>query len=224
MAICIQAILIFPLGFWCVAAATDVADAIVFPVPASHRSMDNQSVQASEFVSVTCSVADTARENTQPAPPPKSPRRRQPNILFFLTDDQPQNCMGCMGNKFIRTPNIDRLAAAGVLFTNSFVTTSICCSNRACVLTGQHMRRHGIRDFQMPLSAAAMDRTYPVLLRESGYRTGDMGKFAIGWPRPDIKPLSLPASKFDFWYGFSQTVNFRQMIGGAAQYPGGRQG
>ena len=50
--------------------------------------------------------------------------------------------MGCMGNEHIQTPNMDRLAADGVLFTNAFVTTAICCSNRACILTGQHMRRH----------------------------------------------------------------------------------
>jgi arylsulfatase A-like enzyme len=60
----------------------------------------------------------------------------RPNILFFLTDDQPQVCLGAMGNTRIHTPNMDRLAEEGVLFTNAFVTTSICCSNRACILTG----------------------------------------------------------------------------------------
>ena len=103
---------------------------------------------------------------------------RRPNILFIFTDDQPQNCMGCMGNKHIHTPNMDRLAADGVLFTNAFVTTAICCSNRACILTGQHMRRHGIRDFRTPLSARAFDQTYPALLRAAGYRTGYLGKYS----------------------------------------------
>ncbi len=143
---------------------------------------------------------------------------RKPNILFFLTDDQPQCCLGCMGNPHIKTPNMDRLAAEGTLFTNAFVTTSICACNRACVLTGQHMRRHGIDDFQKPLSAEAFAQTYPVLLRKAGYRTGYLGKFAIGKPNPDIRPLSLPAEQFDCWYGFPQTIDFRQEVDGQVRY------
>ena len=51
---------------------------------------------------------------------------KRPNIVFFLTGDQPQVGLGSMGNRHIQTPNMDRLAAEGVLFTNAFVTTSIC--------------------------------------------------------------------------------------------------
>lgn len=143
---------------------------------------------------------------------------KRPNILFVFTDDQPQNCMGCMGNKDIQTPNMDRLAADGVLFTNAFVTTAICCSNRACILTGQHMRRHGIVDFRTPLSAEAFAQTYPALLRKAGYRTGYLGKFAVGWPDPQIRHLSLPADKFDFWFGFPQMIDFRQEVDGQPRY------
>jgi len=143
---------------------------------------------------------------------------RHPNILFFLTDDQPQVCLGAMGNPHIKTPHMDRLAAEGTLFTNAFVTTSICCSNRACILTGQHMRRHGIVDFQKPLSAEAFAQTYPAILRKAGYRTGYLGKFAVGWPTPELRHLSLPADKFDFWYGFPQTINFRQTVDGQPRY------
>ncbi len=144
--------------------------------------------------------------------------RGRPNILFFLTDDQPANAMGCAGNRYIQTPNIDQLAAQGMLFTNSFVPTAICCSNRACILTGQYMRRHGIEDFHKPLSAGAFDQTYPQLLRRAGYRTGYLGKFAVGWANPEIKHLSLPAGKFDYWYGFPQTINFRQEVDGRPRY------
>jgi len=142
----------------------------------------------------------------------------RPNILFIFTDDQPQICIGCMGNEHIQTPNMDRLAADGVLFTNAFVTTAICCSNRACILTGQHMRRHKIRDFQTPLSAEAFAQTYPALLRKAGYRTGYLGKFAVGWPKPEVRELSLPAERFDHWFGFPQMINFRQEVGGEVRY------
>jgi len=143
---------------------------------------------------------------------------KRPNIVFFLTDDQPQVGLGCMGNRHIQTPNMDRLAAEGVLFTNAFVTTSICACNRATILTGQHMRRHGIEDFQKPLSAEAFAKTYPMLLKQAGYRTGYLGKFAIGWPKADIRHLSLPADQFDFWYGFPQTIDFRQTEDGQVRY------
>ena len=143
---------------------------------------------------------------------------KRPNILFLFADDHPQICMGCMGNEHIRTPHMDRLAADGVLFTNAFVTTAICCSNRACILTGQHMRRHAIRDFHTPLSAEAFARTYPALLRKAGYRTGYLGKFAVGGPKPEIRHLSLPADEFDFWFGFPQMINFRQEVDGKVRY------
>lgn len=48
-----------------------------------------------------------------------------PNILFLFTDDQPQNCLGIMGNKEIKTPNLDQLARKGTLFNNAFVTTAL---------------------------------------------------------------------------------------------------
>ena len=144
--------------------------------------------------------------------------RSRPNILFILTDDQRFDDLGCMGNKIIQTPSIDRLAADGVIFNNAFVTTAICCSSRASILTGQHMRRHGIYDFATPLSSEAMDKTYPVLLRRAGYRTGFLGKMAIGRPSEDIRHLSLPADKFDFWFGFPQSINFRQVVDGKERF------
>jgi arylsulfatase A-like enzyme len=136
----------------------------------------------------------------------------------MFTDDQPQNCLGVMGNAQIQTPHLDELARRGTLFNHAFVTTAICCSNRACILTGQHMYRHGIKDFKTPLSAAAFDQTYPAILRRSGYRTGYLGKYAIGNPTAGDRELSLPAGKFDEWYGFPQSINFRQEVDGETRY------
>jgi len=129
---------------------------------------------------------------------PRGPQR--PNIIFLFADDMRWDAMGCMGNGLIHTPNLDRLASAGVLFENAFVTTSICAPNRACVLAGQHQRTTGIKDFSKAFTAEALDRTYPVLLRRTGYRTGFMGKWGVGASSP--KALELPASRFDYWRGF----------------------
>jgi arylsulfatase A-like enzyme len=142
---------------------------------------------------------------------------RRPNFVFFLTDDQPFNGMSCTGNPVLRTPNMDRLAAEGVLFENAFVTTSICCCSRASIYTGQHMRRHGIEDFAKPLSAAQWRQTFPALLRQSGYRTAFLGKYAIGSPKVS-KELSLPGDQFDLWYGFPQNIAFKQSVDGKERY------
>jgi hypothetical protein len=67
---------------------------------------------------------------------PKSASQRPPNILFLLTDDQRWDTLGCMGNAVVQTPHIDRLAVEGTLFSNAFVTASVCGVSRAAILTG----------------------------------------------------------------------------------------
>jgi arylsulfatase A-like enzyme len=141
----------------------------------------------------------------------------KPNFVFFLTDDQAYNGLSCTGNPVLKTPHLDQLAAEGVLFEKAFVTTAICCCSRASLYTGQHMRRHGVEDFKKPLSAEQWQQTFPALLRKAGYRTGFLGKFAIGAPQPD-RALALPADQFDLWYGFPQSIAFKQVIDGKPRY------
>lgn len=118
----------------------------------------------------------------------------RPNILFLLTDDQRWDALGCMGNPVIKTPNIDRLAADGVLFRSNFCTTAICMSSRASIFTGLYMRAHGINSFDAPLKPADFDRSYPALLRAAGYRTGFIGKWGVG--------NAMPKDRFDYYKGF----------------------
>ncbi len=141
----------------------------------------------------------------------------RPNFVVFITDDQAFNGLSCTGNTVLKTPSLDQLAATGVLFEKAFVTTSICCSSRASILTGQHMRRHGIDDFAKPLSSAQWQQTFPALLRQAGYRTGFLGKYAIGSPTVD-KELALPEKQFDLWYGFPQSIAFKQVVAGRTRY------
>jgi len=112
---------------------------------------------------------------------------------------------------------MDQLAAEGVLFERAFVTTAICCCSRASIYTGQHMRRHGIEDFEKPLSSAQWRQTFPALLRQAGYRTAFLGKLAIGSPKVS-RELSLPADQFDLWYGFPQGIAFKQVVDGQPRY------
>jgi len=152
-----------------------------------------------------------------PAAPASAATADRPNFVFFLTDDQPYNGMSCTGNTVLKTPHMDRLAAQGVLFERAFVTTAICCTSRASIYTGQHMRRHGIEDFRKPLSAAQWQQTFPARLREAGYRTAFLGKFAIGAPEV-ARDLALPADQFDLWYGFPQSIAFKKSVSGEERY------
>lgn len=122
----------------------------------------------------------------------------KPNIVFLLVDDLRWNALGCMGDKIVKTPNIDKLAANGVLFRNAFVTTSICWASRASIFTGQWMRRHGVgmgkkEDFK----PGAWPQTYPAIMKANGYRTGFIGKFGVG----DAKQIAAHQADFDYWRG-----------------------
>lgn len=122
---------------------------------------------------------------------PTPTKEKRPNIIFLLTDDQRWDAMGAMGNTIIQTPNMDKLANAGILFQNAYVTTSICCVSRASIFTGQYESRHHIDNFSTDFTADALAKTYPALLKKAGYKIGFIGKFGVGKHQPD--------SLFDFF-------------------------
>lgn len=119
--------------------------------------------------------------------------KRPPNIIFLLTDDQRWDTLGCMGHPIVRTPNVDILARDGVLFRNNFCATAICCTSRATIFSGLHETTHGISDFDAALPEPIHARTYPVLLKQAGYRMGFVGKYGVG--------ADLPAGDYDYWQG-----------------------
>lgn len=124
----------------------------------------------------------------------------RPNLIFILTDDQRYDTLGCTGNEFIKTPNLDRLAAEGTLFANAAVTSAICTPSRACYFLGQYERKHGINfNSGTSMKPEAWSQSYPMLLRESGYYTGYVGKnhVPIGNQGYDS---GLVDKSFDFWY------------------------
>lgn len=130
--------------------------------------------------------------------------QQKPNILFILTDDQRFDAIG-YDNPEIQTPNLDKMARDGVIFNNCFVNTSICCVNRANVMTGQYSLRHRVTDFYKTLTPEQLDQTYPALLKQAGYYTGIVGKWGIGHT-VDNTYTALPA--FDFWAGASHQTLF----------------
>jgi arylsulfatase A-like enzyme len=113
---------------------------------------------------------------------PQNPGR--PNVVVLVIDDARWDSIGAAGNRIVRTPRLDALAAEGVRFTHARVATSICMTSRATLLTGQYMSRHGIDRFGKPLTPEAFASSYPGLLRAAGYWTGYVGKYDVGAARP----------------------------------------
>jgi N-acetylglucosamine-6-sulfatase len=116
------------------------------------------------------------------------------NLVFILADDHRYDVMSCMGHPFVKTPNLDRLAAGGVLFSNSFVTTSLCSPSRASILTGQYAHAHGVTDNVRPMPSGLV--TFPQVLQKHGYRTALIGKWHMGGESDDPRP------GFDRWISF----------------------
>jgi arylsulfatase A-like enzyme len=123
----------------------------------------------------------------------------RPNIVLVVADDMRWDAMSCAGNPLLKTPNLDRLAAAGTRFTNAFVTTSICAVSRASILSGQYARRHGVNDFKTQLPDLAA--TYPLILRKGGYYTGFIGKWGVAAHNNPKEYFQRCAEAFDYWAG-----------------------
>ena len=129
----------------------------------------------------------------------------RPNIIFILTDDHRWDALGAMGNDIIKTPNLDALAKRGTLFKKAYVTTSICCISRASILTGQYQSRHKINNFNTCLTKKSLDKTYPALLKNAGYKLGFIGKFGIDDKRQ-------PDTLFDYWASAREEQPVYEMI------------
>jgi arylsulfatase A-like enzyme len=114
-----------------------------------------------------------------------SPTAAAPNIVFIMTDDQRQDALSAYGNTILRTPNIDRIAAGGVRFTEAFVTNSLCAPSRASYLTGLYSHRHGVLSngggpqFYNQPGLRDEEITFPELLKAAGYHTGVIGKWHL---------------------------------------------
>jgi len=123
-------------------------------------------------------VAFLALLNTSAAQPPARPAH-PPNIIFILADDLGYGDLGCYGQEKIKTPNIDRLAAEGMRFTQCYAGTTVCAPSRSALMTGQHTGHTRIRGNEAyPLQAA--DVTVAEVLKSAGYSTALVGKWGLG--------------------------------------------
>ena len=110
------------------------------------------------------------------------------NIVYIMTDDHTAQMMSCYDGRYMDTPNLDRIAADGVRFTESFVANSLSGPSRACMLTGKHSCANRFFD-NTTCVFDSTQQTFPKLLQKAGYQTALVGKWHLE---------SMPAG-FDFW-------------------------
>ncbi|NND06132.1 MAG: sulfatase [Saprospiraceae bacterium] len=104
--------------------------------------------------------------------------QERPNIVFIMSDDHAYQAISAYSDKLMQTPNIDRIADDGMLFTNACVTNSICAPSRAVILTGKHSHLNGKIDNRFPFDTTQI--TFPQLLNDAGYQTAMFGKLHFG--------------------------------------------
>jgi arylsulfatase A len=143
---------------------------------------------------------------------PASAAQNPPNIVFILCDDLGYGDLGCYGSK-IPTPNLDRMAAAGVRFTNFSSADPVCSPSRAALLTGRYPTRVGVPHVFFPQDKGGMNLDEVTLantLKDRGYRTICIGKWHLG------RPVEyLPTSRgFDEYFGipYSNDMNPRVLM------------
>ncbi|MEQ6122481.1 sulfatase [Reichenbachiella sp. MALMAid0571] len=133
----------------------------------------------------------------------------KPNIVIIFSDDQGYGDLGCYGNNALRTPNIDKMASEGMLFTDFYMAAAVCTPSRAALLTGSYPQRVGLPSVLFPnnmsggqLNGMALglnpkEITVAELLKSAGYNTACIGKWHLG-DLPQFMPLN---HGFDEYFG-----------------------
>jgi hypothetical protein len=153
-------------------------------------------------------AADVDKSDINVAPPR--------NIVYILSDDLGYGDLGCYGATKVKTPNLDRLAAEGIRFTDAYAPSSVCSPSRYAILTGRFFWRT-TNDCEVlandaPFHAGLDRTTVPSLLKSAGYKTGGVGKWHLGigtaehtdWNAP-LKPGPLEAG-FDYFFGMPSNL------------------
>ncbi|MFT5885744.1 MAG: arylsulfatase A [Arcticibacterium sp.] len=137
----------------------------------------------------------------------KEKKATQPNIIYILADDLGYGDLGCYGQEIIKTPNIDKLAEQGILFTDHYAGSSVCAPSRAALITGFHTGHNRVRGnyevgplgFGACLELREQDVTIAEVLKPLGYTSAVIGKWGLGMNGTTGEPNK---QGFDYSYGF----------------------
>lgn len=136
---------------------------------------------------------------------PKQKEPAKPNIIYILADDLGYGDLGCYGQTKIETPNLDRLAEEGMMFTQHYSGSTVCAPSRSVLMTGMHTGHSVVRgnkeyqpEGQHPMKAEAF--TVAEMLKEAGYVTGAFGKWGLGFVGTEGDPNN---QGFDAFFGYN---------------------
>jgi arylsulfatase A-like enzyme len=147
-----------------------------------------------QFIKTAAAAMPVAAAGNQLCAAGKS--ARHPNIVFVFADQMRAHAMGCMGNKQVITPHMDRLASEGVLVTNGISAQPVCTPYRAQLLTGRYGHTTGVihNDIRLPDSEVVISE----LMKKQGYTTGYIGKWHLNGNRKN--PIDAKNRRgWDFW-------------------------
>ena len=129
---------------------------------------------------------------------PASGDQDHPNIIFIMADDLGYGDLGCYGQKRIRTPHLDRMAAEGMKFTQFYAGSTVCAPSRCVLMTGLHTGHCFIRG-NGKINLRPGDVTVAEVLKTTGYTCGLMGKWGLGHENSS----GLPTRQgFDSFFGY----------------------
>ena len=136
----------------------------------------------------------------------------RPNIVFILADDLGYGDLGCYGQQLIKTPQLDRMAAEGIRFTDFYAGNTVCAPSRSVLMTGQHMGHTHVRGNAggPDMSRQTLreeDITVAEMLKSAGYQTALTGKWGLG-DQTTGGESGLPLRQgFDYAYGYLNQVH-----------------
>lgn len=128
----------------------------------------------------------------------------RPNIIYIMVDDLGYGDLGCYGQRVIQTPNLDRMAEEGMRFTDHYAGHTVCRPSRLVLWMGQHVGHTKLAG-NRPRNLTSNEPTVAKLLQNAGYRTGGVGKWALGNvdSPDDIGNAGHPnRNGFDYWFGY----------------------
>jgi arylsulfatase A len=135
---------------------------------------------------------------------PDGPPPAKPNIVFLMADDLGYGHLGCYGQKHIRTPHIDRLAAEGMRFTDAYAGCTVCAPARATLMTGFHTGNSPVRANTGGVPLRPGDVTVADVLKDAGYATGLFGKWGLGVEGSTGEPTR---QGFDEYFGYLHQIH-----------------
>lgn len=131
-------------------------------------------------------------------------RRGRPNIIYIFADDLGYGNLGCYGQKRIRTPHLDRMAAEGIRFTQAYASATVCAPSRCGLMTGKHTGHATVRGNAWPEQGLLKSElSVAQVLRQAGYRTALVGKWGLGGHDTDSHPND---KGFDVFFGYLNQV------------------